>query len=662
MTSARQICAAFGRVSREPYGVKFHKVDFHFHTPGSADARGKNRYGFNPYKDVKYPSNDHSWERVERVRSLQAQVLEQARALARSMVDRFIEQRLAMVAITDHNGIATIWADPDDPRGKSMDLAAPTWYELVSEEAERRNHERGKVVLTILPGTEISTTGVHILAIFPPSSPKRKIHFLICDLLTEVGLAVDDFGKNPKVGHASVRHTLELIQAKGGIPIIAHIDGSDQSLLKLHDIKSGAMKNVLSHSYLRAIEMVDPARLSCSHRGLRGQSLGDWIASVRRKAGLGPIAFFQGSDAHDLRTIGKRFTYLKMSAPSFSGLRNAILSPSSRVRVAELHTPPRDGLYVYGVEVRNDVLGTRRLRFNRHLNAVVGRRDCGKSLLLSLMNKAVDDRSELRGSVKLFMERHEQGRSGLYCYTNARGKIRLHALRADDGGSWSAESIPDDHPEYTTLRPKFYDAERMEQIIGSSQTLEQYLVRRLGKPSKKKVKQLAESFEIPTFLTPEPCPLLSLGTTKHGRYTLGLNTNWRRGRPKFTSFDYLSKSRRRLVVLSLVMLSSRPGPLIVDEPDRHFDNEDIAEFLVPLVKHMKNFRQIIFATNSSNLTINSDPENYVVLEADRGKVKKMQAGFALDDEKQRDALITIMEGTLKSFVKRGLQYGTSSEQ
>ena len=36
------------------YGAKFYKADLHFHTPASEDARGKNRYNFNPYK-VKYP-------------------------------------------------------------------------------------------------------------------------------------------------------------------------------------------------------------------------------------------------------------------------------------------------------------------------------------------------------------------------------------------------------------------------------------------------------------------------------------------------------------------------------------------------------------------------------------------------------------------------------
>ena len=92
-----------------------------------------------------------------------------------------------------------------------MDLAAPTWYELIDDEARKINQENGETILTILPGVEISTTGVHILAIFPPQNPRRKIHFMICDLLNEAGFEIDGWGKNPEVGTVSVFNTINLI-------------------------------------------------------------------------------------------------------------------------------------------------------------------------------------------------------------------------------------------------------------------------------------------------------------------------------------------------------------------------------------------------------------------------------------------------------------------
>lgn len=404
MPTSKQVLSRLTDIQAKPYGARFFRVDFHFHTPSSEDARGKNKYNFNPYRMLQYPENDHTWEYAKKVRDLQEGVFQDARKLASQMIDRFLEENLSMVTITDHNGIGTIWPDPDRSTGRVMDLAAPTWYELIDDEAEKRNLELGRRAIAIFPGTEISTTGVHILAVFPPMQPRRKAHFLICDLLTEIGFAVSDFGRNPKVGRASVVHTLEMITRKGGIPIIAHIDGSDQSLLDLYDIKSGAMRNVLQDANLKAVEVVKPTSLSRVKKPLK-KPLSEWIQDQRRKAGLDSIAYFQGSDAHDLRTIGKRFTFLKMSEPSFSGFENAIRSPSSRMRLSMLHTPPDSGHYIYGARIKSKYFGERFLRLNRHLNCIVGPKESGKSSLMQLLRKAVDVNTDVEGEVDLFTQK-----------------------------------------------------------------------------------------------------------------------------------------------------------------------------------------------------------------------------------------------------------------
>ena len=100
---------------------------------------------------------------------------------------------MPLVAVTDHNSIGTLWTDSES-NNRLMDLAAPTWYELIDDAARKISNAR-KTTLLILPGVEISTTGVHILAIFPPQTPRRKVHFMICDLLNEAGFEIEDWGK-----------------------------------------------------------------------------------------------------------------------------------------------------------------------------------------------------------------------------------------------------------------------------------------------------------------------------------------------------------------------------------------------------------------------------------------------------------------------------------
>jgi len=369
------------------YGAKFYKADLHFHTPASEDARGKNRYNFNPYK-VKYPSKEDTQDFRQAVDEIQNEILSEASKIAADMVQRFLEVNLSLVAITDHNGIGTIWSDTESDKNL-MDLAAPTWYELIDDEAQKINNDAGKTVLTILPGTEISTTGIHILAIFPPQKPRRKVHFMICDLLNEVGFAVDDWGKNPKVGTTSPYSTIDLIIKKGGIPILAHIDGSDQSILKLYKINSGAMKNVLCQERLSAVEIVKPSRFTRKNVKLK-KPLKEWIDTLRLKKGLLPFAYFQGSDAHDLPTIAKRHTYIKMTEPTFSGFSTAIKMPSSRVRISDVHTQEFEGLYIHSAVINNSFFGKRMLRFNRHMNCITGKKGAGKSYIFHLMQAAVN--------------------------------------------------------------------------------------------------------------------------------------------------------------------------------------------------------------------------------------------------------------------------------
>lgn len=216
MNLEKHIVSSFENALSMKYGAKFYKADLHFHTPASEDARGENRYDFNPYK-IKYPQKKKIQTYRKAVNTIQENILKDARKLAADIVDRFLEVNLSLVAITDHNGIGTIWAD-DESDSKCMDLAAPIWYELIDDEANKINTKAGKTVLTILPGTEISTNGMHILAIFPPQNPRRKVHFIICDLLNEVGFAIDDWGRNPKVGTASVFNTINLVVKKGESP------------------------------------------------------------------------------------------------------------------------------------------------------------------------------------------------------------------------------------------------------------------------------------------------------------------------------------------------------------------------------------------------------------------------------------------------------------
>jgi predicted metal-dependent phosphoesterase TrpH len=111
MASQKAIISSFKKVKKLNYGVRLFKADLHFHTPASEDARGKNKYNFNPYK-TKYPKNKGNFKDYDqKVRKKQEKILIEARKVAKDIVERFSEEKLGLVAVTDHNGIGTIWSD-----------------------------------------------------------------------------------------------------------------------------------------------------------------------------------------------------------------------------------------------------------------------------------------------------------------------------------------------------------------------------------------------------------------------------------------------------------------------------------------------------------------------------------------------------------------------
>ncbi len=656
MGTEKQIFDTFKKTADLKYGAKFFKADLHFHTPASEDARGSNRYNFNPYK-IKYPSDASSPNYPQAVKQIQDKILTDARKIASAIVQQFRKEYLSLVAVTDHNGLGTIWSD-NEFQGSIMDLAAPTWYELIDDEAQKINRAEGKTVLTILPGTEISTSGVHILAIFPPQNPRRKIHFMICDLLHEAGFAIEDWSKNPKVGKLSPFRTIDLIVAKGGVPILAHIDGSDQALLNLYKINSGAMKDVLCHKDLSAVEIVKPSRFTKRDPQVK-KPLKDWIADQRLGQNLEPLAYFQGSDAHQIPDIAKRHTFIKMSAPFFSGFNTAIQMPSSRIRISDMFTPSKSGFYIHSMEITDPFFGNQKFRFNRHLNCITGKKMTGKTSLFKLMQAAVHkDNPCAQSKITLFIEKITNGQSGFYAF-NRNGQssdIRLFSLNQDTS---AAKEINMEEADQLHIKPGFYDAERIEQIIDTKTELNGFLTKHFGQPTVSSIQKLNKLFVIPRFLKLNPEPLLILEATQ-GMYKLLVNTRWHESKIKMVDFFKLNKSMRRTVLMCFIIILSDFGPTIIDAPETHFDNEDIANVLVPIIKQYKDEQQIILFTNNSLMAVNTDPDNYILLEANATGFTNLTSGFAIDDTTQKSLILNIMEGNLSSYLKRGTRYKSGS--
>lgn len=123
----------------------------------------------------------------------------------------------------------------------------------------------------------------------------------------------------------------------------------------------------------------------------------------------------------------------------------------------------------------------------------------------------------------------------------------------------------------------------------------------------------------------------------------------------------LSVGQRCTAVLAL-LLAGEDTPVVIDQPEEDLDNQFIYEELVPLLRKMKEQRQIIVVSHNANVPVNGDAELIAALEVEAGRGNQRTrngqlAVGALDQLAVRVAVEEIMEGSEEAFRKRREKYG-----
>ena len=296
-------------------GARWWKCDFHTHTPESTDFNHK-------YKNMT-PEN---WLRA------------------------FMDKEIDCVAITDHNSGG--WIDRLKHKLKELQEDKPSWFRPIY----------------LFPGIEISADGgVHILAIFGCDKGKSDIDSLL-DAVKYNGTRGDTHG----VTSRSVTDVVDVIAARGGIPIPAHVDREDTGLFKL---KGTTRQQILRNENIYAMEL---SKID-SH-------ISDFYTD--NKFGWTEIT---GSDTHDFsqKRFGT-FTWIKMAKPSIVGLKLALIDGIASVN-RDIHSDPnrRVKYFLEELEIcRAKHIGRSEpltCRFSPFLNAIIGGRGTGKSTLLEFI-------------------------------------------------------------------------------------------------------------------------------------------------------------------------------------------------------------------------------------------------------------------------------------
>ena len=129
--------------------------------------------------------------------------------------------------------------------------------------------------------------------------------------------------------------------------------------------------------------------------------------------------------------------------------------------------------------------------------------------------------------------------------------------------------------------------------------------------------------------------------------------------PEFTykskTIDKLSAGQKGTLYLRLQLATNTfSTPIIFDQPEDDLDNKFIIDELVPLLKKIKKYRQIIIATHNSNLVVSADAEQIIV--ANNEDEKLGYTSGSIENTDIKDKICEILEGGKDAFQKRQQKY------
>jgi predicted metal-dependent phosphoesterase TrpH/ABC-type lipoprotein export system ATPase subunit len=231
---------------------------------------------------------------------------------------------------------------------------------------------------TLFPGMELSCNGgVHLKVILAPEKGSADID-AIRGSVQYKGTPGDSDG----VTQLSVEQVIDVVHGVGGLTCAAHIDLSKGLLTAIND------HHTLSAVFkkLDAVEVINPN------------------AACLQSKDLNHLAWVLGSDSHRPQDIGRGFTWVKMSVPSFDGLRLALLDPESAIwRSDKKSENPQlfpeqwiESITLENMHLRRSKHGALTLRFNPAYNAIIGGRGSGKSTVLECLRLGLARESELK--------------------------------------------------------------------------------------------------------------------------------------------------------------------------------------------------------------------------------------------------------------------------
>lgn len=290
-------------------------------------------------------------------------------ASAKDIVDKAIQEKLSVIAITDHHTIKGI----DD----------------VVEESNGKD-------LMVLPGVELRTDkgnkGIHIIGLFDSSVTSKTIYD---KLLCPLNLSEDDIKKKGDDQiYCNFEEACQKIHGLNGL-VLLHAGNKSNSIEQLDsDVRSVLKKDL---AFLVDIFEVSNEKQVDNYRKIVFPKIKQEFPCIITSDACDRSKLYY-KNGHSTETVGKKFTWIKAN-PTFEGLKQIIYEPRDRVRIQENNPEPSKSSYsIDSLKISNGNINKNlfiedvEMPLNRNLVAIIGGKGSGKTALLDLIANCYSDK------------------------------------------------------------------------------------------------------------------------------------------------------------------------------------------------------------------------------------------------------------------------------
>jgi DNA repair ATPase RecN len=277
------------------------------------------------------------------VRHAKATPYRDEQAYNAAMVDAFLRHEIKAIAVTDHFRIET---------------------------SERLATAAQGAGIVVFPGFEAaSKEGVHLLFLFDPDRPPRQIDRII----GECGVHSD--AEPSPLSNLDAEELLAKARDWQAVVIAAHVTSQAGGLLR--KLSGQSRVRVWKSEDLQAISIPGAVtELPEADQRIVANANHDY----RRD---NPVAVLNAGDICDPGDLSqpRSWSWIKMTDLSLDGLRQAILDPDSRIRLAS-DPVPQEHTELVALAWRGGFLDGSAISFSENLNVLVGGRGTGKTTVI----------------------------------------------------------------------------------------------------------------------------------------------------------------------------------------------------------------------------------------------------------------------------------------